>query len=78
MAYLSQWMHLPNLDLVGEVHYTRHYLNEVEQAFQTRHYSPKNLQLWTPALIAMVVTLCLYFLYRGIKNTNRKAKKLIA
>ena len=20
MAYLSQWMHLPNLDLVGEVH----------------------------------------------------------
>lgn len=63
---------------IAQFEYTRHYLNEVEQAFQTKHYSPNNLQLWLPALIAMLVTLCLYFLYRGIKNTNRKAQKLIA
>lgn len=63
---------------IVQYEYTRHYLNEVEQAFQTKHYSPNNLQLWLPALIAMLVTLCLYFLYRGIKNTNRKVQKLIA
>lgn len=63
---------------IVQFEYTRHYLHEVEQAFQTKHYSPNNLQLWLPALIAMLVTLCLYFLYRGIKNTNRKAQKLIA
>lgn len=63
---------------IVQFEYTRNYLNEVEQAFQTKHYSPNNFQLWIPALIAMFVTLCLYFLYRGIKNTNRKALKLIA
>ena len=63
---------------IVQFEYTRHYLNGVEQAFQTKHYSPNNLQLWLPALIAMLVTFCLYFLYRGIKSTNRKAQKLIA
>lgn len=63
---------------IVQFEYNRHYLNEVEQAFQTKHYSPNNLQLWLPALIAILVTLCLYFLYRGIKSTNRKAQKLIA
>lgn len=63
---------------IVQFEYTRHYLNEVEKAFQTKHYSPNNIQLWMPALIAMLVTLCLYFLYSGIKNTNRKAQKLIA
>lgn len=63
---------------IVQFEYNRHYLNEVEKAFQTKHYSPNNLQLWLPALIAMLLTLCLYFLYRGIKSTNRKAQKLIA
>lgn len=63
---------------IVQFEYNRHYLNEVEQAFQTKNYSPSHLQLWMPALVAMLVTLCLYVLYREIKNTNKNAQKLIA
>ena len=63
---------------IVQFEYSSHYLDEVEQAFQTKHYSPNKLQLWMPALIAMLVSLCLYFLYREIKDTNQKAQKLIA
>lgn len=62
---------------IVQFEYTRQYINAVEQAFQTKHYSPNQLQLWLPVLIAALVTLSFYFLYRGIKTTNRKAQKLI-
>jgi Putative zinc-finger len=63
---------------IVQFEYTEQYLNEVEQAFQTKYYSPYPFQLWLPALGAMLVTLIFYFLYRGVKTTNRKAQKLIA
>ncbi|GAE37672.1 hypothetical protein JCM9157_4990 [Halalkalibacter akibai JCM 9157] len=62
---------------IVQFEYTKHHLNEVERAFQTKHYSRSYLQIWIPALVAMLMTICLYFLYRGIKNNNRKAQKLI-
>lgn len=63
---------------IVQFEYARHYLHEVERAFQTKHYSPTTLQLWIPALIAMIVSLCSFFLYRKIKDTNRKVQKLIS
>lgn len=63
---------------IVQFEYARHYLMDVETAFQTKHYSPTILQLWLPALIALVVSLCSFFLYRKIKDTNRRAQKLIS
>lgn len=63
---------------IVQFEYARHYLMDVETAFQTKHYSPTIFQLWLPALIALVVSLCSFFIYRNIKNTNRRAQKLIS
>lgn len=63
---------------IVQFEYARHYLMDVETAFQTKHYSPTIIQLWLPALIALVVSLCSFFLYRKIKDTNRRAQKLIS
>lgn len=63
---------------IVQFEYAGHYLDEVERAFQTKHYSPTTLQLLIPALIAMAASLCSFFLYRKIKKTNRKVRNLIS
>lgn len=64
-------------EYIVQFEYKRDYLNEVEKAFQTKHYSSSNLHIWLPAIVALLATICLYFLTRGLKEINRKAQKLI-
>lgn len=62
---------------IVQFEYDRHYLNEVERAFQTEHYSPTKFELWLPALIGVIISLFLAIVYRGLKKTNKDVKELI-
>lgn len=62
---------------IVQFEYTKHHIFEVENAFQTKHYATSYIKIWIPALVAILMTICFYFLYREIRNNNRKAQKLI-
>ena len=62
---------------IVQFEYANHYLAEVENAFQTKHYSPTKLELWLPALISFLITLCVAIVYRGLKKTNKHVKQLM-
>ena len=62
---------------IVQFEYANHYIDEVERAFQTKHYSPTKLELWLPALISFVITFCLAIVYRGLRKTNKNVKQLM-
>mgnify|MGYP003489666057 CR=1 FL=1 len=62
---------------IVQFEYAKHHINEVERAFQTKHYSPTKLELWLPALISFMITLCLVIVYRGLRKTNKNVKQLM-
>ena len=62
---------------IVQFEYANHYIDEVERAFQTKHYSPTKFELWLPALISFIITLCLAIVYRGLRKINKNVKQLI-
>ena len=66
-------------EYIVQFEYVIHYLiGYVETAFQTKHMTVQLFYSYGFLHYIVVVSLCSFFLYRKIKDTNRRAQKSIS
>ncbi|MEK4630423.1 zf-HC2 domain-containing protein [Solibacillus sp. FSL R7-0682] len=77
MDYDIATMAMERDDYIIQFEYTPEYIQSVERAFQTKHYAPSYIEIFTPAFVALIITMCMFILWKTIKRTNRNAQSLI-